>query len=1387
MGTGALQANLARTAVDVVVPPEHAALLEITEPWRGVHDATAELLREVHHRYVGWPQTLADLHRRATADFSYHDGHERGADALSIVCDLYAKVVREATPDTVKHDALRRWLTYLEKVARDSGPHLDRNLPVIAGALDDIRVMIGAWPDLAVPASPGLRRLGQALLREEGATLTETLAAIRGALRQSLVTVYSRRLAHDDPDQWWRDIRAELQLPESEPTDVVPTHQRMRALLTLLSDSATDPIDLPDAAQIVRWFMDAAEAVAADAGAVPALMGRVHWLMRVLEQPCLESVHETALREVSRACSHLLTDESEADRERLIRDVFTLLTRRSFPYPTTVLGLTERIGRDVLRLHDPELSAAVVDEVLGTDFEYPAFSGFTEEWGLRANPAHVEAIRTHLKIAAVDPAAARPVLAALVGHLDLGGVSVPDSALLPREVSALLAAEIRPVYVQVKHLLRLLPVYFGEIGSEGELRAVSTRIDEALNRHDPLCHFLRKQCHVECNPHLVDFVEEIARFWATGDPERLRAYVPPSLADSLDIADPVHRGMHVAFAELVHREGSVASLFALGPESVRAALGAVPGVDDVDAEKAELLVRIWREIRRKYSLDHADVLTRLRAYGRVDAALLNALEAALAAADHLGALDAALTVLDRLRSIVLTPGESQPVESIYLKRHIAVGIPSVYGSYREERLDAVGLTFRLESLAAALCDRVMDVSALPSDGRERLITVSRWMGFLQRALRNDGFRARGVAQGLAMFDELLAAPSITGAQTADVLRLLSRNIESLIRARILEPYDEPLRRVVSRMTARGLLLVPDGVSPDEAVLMRTEGLLRDLIASSLGLQRFDALVAGMLREVDPGTNIPALAVPAPHDRETVVPVGDMSGGHGVVTLGRKGYMLQELVRLGMPVPDGFVLTTDLFPYRREISEAGPRRENVERRLHEEIARLERAADARFGDPARPLLLSVRGGAPISMPGMLTTFLNVGITPQIAAGLAAHRGAWAAWDAYRRFVQFWGMSHGLPRDLFDQAMRDAKRRIGVPRKAMLPPDEMRRLALSYEAILWEGGVETVIDPFAQLMRCIELVQASWDAEGARLYRRETHIAEEWGTAVIVQSMVFGNLGPRSGTGVVLTSDPVHPTDAVELWGDFVIQAQGDDVVGGLVETHPITERQRRREQRGEVSLENDFPDIYAPLARTARLLVEEKGLNHQEIEFTFESDHAADLHYLQTRDAVTSGSSMLPAFLPTPDLDAAHVATGIGVSGGALSGRVAHTADQIAAVARRFPAEPVILLRPDTVPDDIALVLRSAGMLTALGGATSHAAVTAKRLGKTCVVGCRSLDVDERTATSRVGGRELRAGDLISISGLDGAVYLGSHPAEMVRVTGRSEFRGTQTERKGAVR
>ena len=1379
---GALEANLARTAVEVIVPPEHAILLEITVPWRGVHDATEELLREIHHHYVGWAQTLKDLHRRAMSDFHYLNGHPRGGEAIAIVCDLYAKTLREATPYGVRDDAARYWLTYLEHVTRQSGEALARNALVIRDAVAELEGILRDAPDLVPAASPSLRKLAATLIEAPAGSADGAIDAALALLRTSLDIVYEHWLACDDPAGWLRKVAPPGPLAGAaggDPefiahADLRQLRERLRQLgeSSSLRNHARELVAFPDNARIIRGYLAQADALGRHGGSTGAV-AKIGWLLRVLEHPELVPVHETALRGVTRTCSGVLAQRAGTDRERLVRTVFELLHRHTFPYPATVLDLIKGLGREALASDDPDLVDAVIDEILATDFEYPGFHGFTAEWNVRANPSHLHAIRAYLRIIEVDPVAARPLLAALVAHLRLGGVSIADSALFQRDISSLLAGDIQPVYVQVKHLLKLLPVYFNEIGAEGELREVSTRIDEALHRRDPLCNFLRKQSHVECNPHLIDFVEEIARYWATGERQPLAAYVPQSLFDELGNDVPESRGIHAACQALARQMGSIDGIFALDLDDLRARLAGIPDTDDVDRERAELLVRIWREIRRKYALDHTDVTQRLRTFRMVDSPLLTDLETALTESAHAEALDHALTVLERLQAIVLRSGETTVYEDIYYKRHIAVGIPSMYGSYREERLDAMGLTFRMESLASALIARVMVVDALPADAGDRLRTIAGWLTQLHRGLRIDGFRAQGIAYALAMLDEALSRPTTTNAQFLNIFQLLSRNLESTIRARILDVYEEPLRRVIGRMIAREVL---SGDSGDEDVLRHSEALIRDLIAGSLALQRFDALVGQTLGELrDSAARLVEPASPSLDLDRSIVALTTAPAELGAVALGKKAFMLRRLAQIGMRVPDGFVLTTDVFLARDALRASAQMRRRLEDRVRDELARMELRVGARFGDPERPLLLSVRGGAPFSMPGMLATYLNVGMSPAVTEGVIATRGAWAAWDAYRRFVQSWGMGHGLDRDRFDRLIADAKRRKGVVRKALLSPDDMRRLARDYRTMVVDAGIVMEDDPFAQLVRCIELVQASWDAPGPRLYRRELQFADEWGTAVIVQPMVFGNLGPRAGSGVLLTTDPQRACDSLELCGDFTVQSQGDDVVGGLVTTFPITERQRLREARDvDISLEKDFPAIHQALGDVARTLIDTHGMNHQEIEFTFESDRAEDLYLLQTRDTVAAPSAVVAAFIPGEALDRTRVAAGIGVSGGALSGLVAHTAADIAELRAHDPSAAIILLRPDTVPDDIALVLACDGMLTALGGATSHAAVAAKRLGKTCVVGCRSLDVDERHRMSRLGPHVLRPGDMVSISGLDGTVYLGAHPVQMVGVLGRAQ-------------
>jgi pyruvate,orthophosphate dikinase len=1028
---------------------------------------------------------------------------------------------------------------------------------------------------------------------------------------------------------------------------------------------------------------------------------------------------------------------------------------------------------------DGALAGVVIDEILAIDFGYPDFAGFTDEWQVRVNPGHMRSIRTYLRIIEVDPVLARPLLVALVAHLRLGGVVVSDTDLFQRDISALLSCDIGPVYLYVKQLLRLFPVYHSEIGAEGALRESSTRLDELEGRRDHLFHFLRKQCHVESNSEMVAFTDEVIRFCTTGDPAPLERFLPLELYDELR-AKPGREPIRAVLGVLTARGTSLRELVEQDPEDVATRIAAITAGDEIAREQVGLLFRVRAETARKYRLDPGDAVMRLRSVPGISSAQVRQLEEDLYTGQYEAALDGLLSALENLKAIIERPGPVEAIEDIYHKRHIAAGIPSMYGSYREARFEAMGLTFRLEGLAAALCDRAIEDLALSPLDHVRLVRIGNWLQLLLRAVRIEGFRAQGLMHCSAMLDEAIDTPGTTLDQYHNVFSLSSRNLETLVDARILSVYDDCASGVVAGMLEGGRIEGPVGVAADQAALAILEGLERDLIAESFGLQRLDALIGRVLRAIEDqrahsGVHVAGAPRRTPGSTPDIIEINNPAITAGVVALGNKGFMLRRMRTLGFPIPDGFVLTT-AFVRARFADAPGPFDPALSGRIAAEVVRLEESTGARFGDPSRPLLLSVRGGAPISMPGMLETFLNVGMNLEVAEGLAAQPGRdWAAWDAYRRLLQFWGMSCGLHRDSFDHLMEVAKTRSGATKKAQLSARGMRELALEYRQLLSDSGTPLIEDPHQQLLACIAHVGRSWNDDAAQIYRHELGIADEWGSAAIVQAMVFGNIGSRSGTGVVLTRHPVYETSGVQLYGDFVVQAQGDDVVAGVVETFPVSEAQRLDEpDHGPHSLERDFPEIYLGVLAVAEVLVTEQDMNHQEIEFTFEGERREDLYVLQTRDAVTTARGVLKAFIPTPELESSRIATGIGVGGGALCGRVAHSQDELDALARDYPGEPRILLRRDTVPDDIPLVVQVDGLLTAIGGATSHAAVAAKRLGKTCVVGCRPFIVGPPGAPSRLGEQLVRCGDMISISGVDGSVRLGAHPTTEVAVRGRAQ-------------
>jgi pyruvate,orthophosphate dikinase len=494
---------------------------------------------------------------------------------------------------------------------------------------------------------------------------------------------------------------------------------------------------------------------------------------------------------------------------------------------------------------------------------------------------------------------------------------------------------------------------------------------------------------------------------------------------------------------------------------------------------------------------------------------------------------------------------------------------------------------------------------------------------------------------------------------------------------------------------------------------------------------------------------------------------------GRALLGGKGVGLAEMTQLGIPVPAGFTITTEAC---RAYMQAGGRLpEGLVEEVEEHLRRLEEKTSKRFGDSRDPLLVSVRSGAAISMPGMMDTILNVGLADEAARGLAEATGnPRFAYDSYRRLIQMYGETvEGIDPHRFEQELQRLKQERGASQDVELDAEDLARLVDIFKAIYArETGRPFPQEAREQLLRAVAAVFDSWNTPRAQVYRRAHDIPDDLGTAVNVVQMVFGNKGERSGTGVAFTRNP--STGEAAPFGEFLVNAQGEDVVAGIRTPEPL-ERMRER-----------FPQAYAELVETMRRL-EEHYREMQDIEFTVEEDR---LYLLQTRSAKRTAAAALkvavdmvaeglisreeavaridPAQLDQllhPMIDpAAQVepaAVGLNASPGAACGKVVFDADRAEQLGRA--GEAVILVRWETTPDDIHGLLWAQGVLTAHGGMTSHAAVVARGMGKPCVAGCEALAIDLAGRRAALAGHELREGDVITIDGGTGRVILGEVP------------------------
>jgi pyruvate, orthophosphate dikinase len=314
-----------------------------------------------------------------------------------------------------------------------------------------------------------------------------------------------------------------------------------------------------------------------------------------------------------------------------------------------------------------------------------------------------------------------------------------------------------------------------------------------------------------------------------------------------------------------------------------------------------------------------------------------------------------------------------------------------------------------------------------------------------------------------------------------------------------------------------------------------------------------------------------------------------------VFLGSKAYHLKNLAIHGFPIPPGFVITSEVFRRRNAIMGLKELRKEMDDMIRKHLEQLEKSSGRGYGNPNNPLLLSVRSGTAISMPGAMDTILNVGLNDELVEQISQQeKYSWSIWDSYRRLLQSWGMANGIERDTFDQVMIDFKQQLQVTKKLEFEPADMKRIAMAYKQVLMDFNVAFEENLFEQLIQTINMVFESWSSERAFVYRRHLQISDNWGTAVIVQQMIFGNLNNNSGTGVIFTQNPQRERPGVHLYGDFTMRSQGEDIVAGLVKPLPVSESQRRYANIQAASMQTIYPDIYKRLFDLATELTENYG-------------------------------------------------------------------------------------------------------------------------------------------------------------------------------------------------
>ncbi len=1353
----ALEANLAQTRkIEFEIPEKHQWLLSLSQKYWGIHTRTKEFLTEFHHPYSNRKEVIQQLINISSSDFwIYKDLPER-EKVLPLFLDIFDTLLKEKLPDESSKQLI---FIYLNFFSKNSDTFLEFDMAVDA-FLEILEYNFEAkYFSYIVNLNCFFNCLDK--LSRDQRTRGRALSFMRKLIGKSISFWENSTKI----DQWYQDHKAKMSDDYTKEINSLGTDFFSRWRTNLEGSESWEEL-----VKSTYTFSDIIDAFRKKIDLFQKATEQFYYIFFLIHLPGMIYHRSYLLVDLNKAIKRISSELNDEQILQSINELFLLFSELKSSNTNLILDSMLTLGKEIINTHNEKLIHHFENKIIAFGFEKPGIAYLTNDWELKVNPNHVKNIRVWLELIEYNPEMMKNLLSALIINLRIGGIFIFDTDLFQKDVTQLLNSKISPTYKQIKQLTRIFPVYFNEIGAEGVLRDVTTKVDELSKRNDKLIHFLRKQIHTEGNNSHIQITYQVIRFWHDLDIGRLKEVVPQNVLDTIDTESAWVKGVHEVITQICqYSKKPLEEIIEMERTEVKKILSNIAHANKNDLTRVGLMIELFQILKEKYSFEANNIIDILKHYHFIETADIENLRLCLREKKDIEALNVIYSLMIQLNDIIFDPANSEGWENIYYKRHIAFGIPSMYGEYHESKFEALGLTFRLEQVASVLVSRIVAEINTEYFTAKTLKKIFSVIQLLVKGLRLDGISDQGFDSKLEMFQYSLTSKSFTIKQYINIFQFMEVSIKEIINKYFIRPYVDLLEIIIPQHD------FPVDPSSSNArkklIVQKSEGFYRELLSSAFLIQTLDNFIGDILnnlRKMVSNLSDEEIQNIMTYDSELILsplyqktPILDNQ-----VFLGSKAYYLKKLYLNNYPVPPGFVISTEVFRRVNSIIKLSSLNAEIDAIVGHHIAELERISGLKFGNPKKPLLLSVRSGAAISMPGAMNTFLNVGLNDEITESLSKQENyGWTSWDCYRRLLQTWGMSYGLSRNDFDQIMKHYKLKYDVSRKVDFTPQNMKEIAYAYKKLLVDHQIHFESNPFLQIKEAIISVFNSWYTPRAIVYRDHMQIAEEWGTAVIVQQMVFGNLHYESGSGVLFTHDIQDNDSEVTLTGDFSFLSQGEDIVAGLINTLPISERQRiKHYHKCPFSLESEFPKIFSKLQDIAHNLIDIDGFGHQEIEFTFETSNPEDLYILQTRDMSIRKNSKINLFDESEN-KMERVGCGIGIGNDVLNGIIVFDMEDIEFSKNNHAGKPTILIRPDTVPDDIEMIFECQGLLTGKGGATSHAAVTASTLGKVCVVNCDDMIVNEKEKKCTINGTAFSAFDPIAIDGNNGVVYKGHYPTK----------------------